>query len=445
MLEKESGFQRDLARQYQLFINDLYKDLRIDKPACEENFELIARKCRKKPAGEKGQESDSMRIILDHFRVIIAPDPELKQEQEDILRILENIPMHKAAFGCIKGKRPIRCAEAHLDYWGITNREENDMVVLKADVKNFFPSTSSKLVGEALLANGVEPAMKNHILRKCCTKVDSTLACKFVELMEGYIKRMPNLSGPAMQGLVEKTDLIRTILNMADTSIEGQKAIYYWCQMFVSYPSLERHKDGWHYSFLCQGAPTSPLLANLSFKLMDYRLGGLAKWAGAFYTRYVDDMNFSWKGRQPAAKINGLYIAVRMFLKDIGYKLNDQKKAVMGQKKTQKIVGYVLNSGRPTVSRKYRDMVKDQVKKFPGKIVSAVERQEEAQKLFGKIAYVATAHPDWAEILADKLKEKSELFTERHLDMIADCGEVMDPADQEQIERNLILHSEVDE
>jgi len=49
-------------------------------------------------------------------------------------------------------------------------------------------------------------------------------------------------------------------------------------------------------SVLPQGAPTSPSLANIIAKTMDYRFEKLSLKAGFKYSRYADDLNFSIRG-----------------------------------------------------------------------------------------------------------------------------------------------------
>src|SRR5262249_49196530 len=73
---------------------------------------------------------------------------------------------------------------------------------------------------------------------------------------------------------------------------------------------------------LPQGAPTSPCLSTLVNASLDDRLSRLAQRTGAVYTRYGDDLTFSWSsGRLPG----GFQRAVEDGLHAAGYEVQPRK------------------------------------------------------------------------------------------------------------------------
>jgi hypothetical protein len=73
---------------------------------------------------------------------------------------------------------------------------------------------------------------------------------------------------------------------------------------------------------LPQGAPTSPCLSNLANVRLDERLESLARRARAIYTRYGDDLTFSWTSdRMPS----GFTRAVEDALGSAGYEIQPLK------------------------------------------------------------------------------------------------------------------------
>lgn len=74
---------------------------------------------------------------------------------------------------------------------------------------------------------------------------------------------------------------------------------------------------------LPQGAPTSPGLSNLVNRELDERLSRRAAATGALYTRYCDDMVFSWpRDSRPPSDFEN---SVRASLHEFGYTLHPKK------------------------------------------------------------------------------------------------------------------------
>ena len=109
---------------------------------------------------------------------------------------------------------------------------------------------------------------------------------------------------------------------------------------------------------LPQGAPTSPALSNLVNVELDARLAARAAAAGARYTRYCDDLAFSWPvaGGPPS----GFERVVRAALHEFGYELHPEKGwRVYERSDEPEVTGLVLTrSGRVRLPDRLRQAMR---------------------------------------------------------------------------------------
>lgn len=104
---------------------------------------------------------------------------------------------------------------------------------------------------------------------------------------------------------------------------------------------------------LPQGSPTSPILSNLVNYGMDARLAGLARKSGARYSRYADDIIFSF-AQDDRRFIRGVIRRVRRILGDSNYRMHGREKLrVMRRHQRQVVTGLVVND-RVQLPRKTR-------------------------------------------------------------------------------------------
>ena len=106
---------------------------------------------------------------------------------------------------------------------------------------------------------------------------------------------------------------------------------------------------------LPQGAPTSPSLASLMAYRLDCRLSGIAKTAGATYTRYADDLAFS--GNEDFSRVAERFSAHTAAIAiEEGFHVNHRKTRIKRQGARQQLAGIVVNQ-KPNLRRKDLDLL----------------------------------------------------------------------------------------
>jgi len=152
------------------------------------------------------------------------------------------------------------------------------------------------------------------------------------------------------------------------------------------------HKGAYFLAGLCclegklpQGAPTSPALANLVFIQADRRIANLAQKHGITYTRYADDLTFSYdEPIDPAFRKT-----VTEMVGQLGFSINTRKTRLMGPRCRREVTGLTVNekvSIPRTVRRKLRAMF-HKVSQNPEEFADARE------KLLGFASWVSVYHP----------------------------------------------------
>lgn len=226
-------------------------------------------------------------------RLIEAPKPRLKAIQRQILdRILARIPPHPAAHGGIPGRSALSNAAGH------TGRA----MVLRLDLEEFFPRIGSGRARAVFTEIGYPRTCAQTLADLCSHRTPPAV-----------LRTAANARGPA--GLD---------------------------------PLSGRH--------LPQGAPTSAALANLCAYRLDLRLAGAALACGGHYSRYVDDLIFSWPECSPARTRRALDMFYAIIV-DEGYRPNYRKTRQMPRSARQMVTGITVNHG-PNLPRREFDRLK---------------------------------------------------------------------------------------
>lgn len=230
-------------------------------------------------------------------RLIEAPKPGLKRVQRKILaEVLNLLPVHDAAHGFRHGRNVVSNASPHC----------GRAVVLRFDLRDFFPSIPAAKVRAVFRAIGYPQEVADLLTGLCTTRLPADV----------------------------------------------------WDSRPHPVPDGSDHPTGvrLRHRHLPQGAPTSPMLANLCALGLDVRLSALAGELDAVYTRYADDLTIS--GGVELSKAAG---RVRRLVAGIaaeeGFTIQPHKTRIQRRGQRQRVAGVVVNV-RPNVCRREWDRLK---------------------------------------------------------------------------------------
>lgn len=145
---------------------------------------------------------------------------------------------------------------------------------------------------------------------------------------------------------------------------------------------------------LPQGAPTSGAIANLIAYRMDQRFLGLARKTGGRYSRYADDLAFSWPelshnhGQQMAAWIGATIL-------ECGFDVNFRKTRWMRRGQRQSLAGIIVNES-PNIDRGFKDNLRATLfncVRFGPESQNREQHPRFREYLRGQVAWVCQINP----------------------------------------------------
>jgi retron-type reverse transcriptase len=260
-------------------------------------------------------------------RLIMAPKRQLKRVQRKLLELLvSKLPVSTHAHGFRPGRSIRSNAEPHV----------GKRILLRLDLRNFFPSVTFARVRGLLIALGY----------------GCTLATVLAVLMT-EAERQP---------------------------VEVDGTVYH-------VPIGPR--------YCVQGAPTSPGLCNCITRRLDHRLAGLARRLGFAYTRYADDLTFS--GDNPEA-VQALKAQAIRIVKQEGFAINPQKTRIARRGSRQQVTGVTVND-KAGLSRKERRRLRAALHRLEQEKAHGEADPVQLRQVQGRLAYVAMLNPEQAAAL----------------------------------------------
>lgn len=292
------------------------------------------------------------------YRIICVPNYVLRNTLRWIVRnVLRKLEPHAASGAYTPGSSPIKVAESHCGCrW-----------LIKLDVRRFFESVSEIQVFRVFRSVGYEPLIAFELAR-LCTRVHNSLKNRRYRLPQWHARARPG------------------------------------SQIF-------NYSIGGGLGHLPQGAPTSPMLANLAMRAFDAEVERYVISVGLKYSRYADDLIFSTAS--PAFTRGSVGIVVRkvheLMLK-FGLRPHTGKVVVAPPGARKIVLGLLVDRDKPRLRREMKKSLLLELyacEKF-GPTAHAAARKWSSvlalrAHLDGLVAYAYAVEPEFADPLKTRL------------------------------------------
>ncbi|RYE45071.1 MAG: RNA-directed DNA polymerase [Hyphomicrobiales bacterium] len=234
-------------------------------------------------------------------RVISVPGPQLKKVQTWLTQhVLRKVKPHIASHAFSPGSSIADCARQHAGArW-----------LVKVDIADFFGSVTEIQVFHVFRRLGYSDLVSFELARLCTTVPFASAK----HSMKAWQVRFP------------------------------RRRIHFYSEKLMGR--------------LPQGAPTSPMLANLVMREADEELQNLADSYGLVYTRYSDDITFSTRGEFSRDQAVTVVRQSATILKRRGLFPNRAKTAIVHPGARRIVLGLLVDSDQPRLSRAFRDRLR---------------------------------------------------------------------------------------
>lgn len=161
----------------------------------------------------------------------------------------------------------------------------------------------------------------------------------------------------------------------------------------------------WGKAALPQGAPTSPAISNLVCRRLDARLSGLATRNNGVYTRYADDLTFSFR-KAKGVNLGRFRWWVDQVCHQEGFLINQKKFHVIRDSQRQLVTGIVVNE-ELRVPREERRRFRAILHNCRTKGIESQARDHPSftEYLRGFASYVHMVHPEEGAELLQQVEE----------------------------------------